>query len=125
MTPILHLTFMSGSRDGETITISPTGSPPAVAIGRVNADGIALPDDPEVSRAHARLVVRDQEVWLEDAGSRNGTFLGEFAAAVRLTAAVRLHPGQIFRTGITRLRLEPLGVVTAVAHAVADAERSS
>ena len=67
---------------------------------------LALSDDPEVSRAHARLVLREGAWWLEDVGSRNGTFVDEFASAYRLEEPVRLTAGQIFRVGLTRWRLE-------------------
>lgn len=107
MSVLLRLTFMSGPRDGETIAVASKGAPPAVAIGRVASDGgIALPSDPDASRLHARLTWRDGGWSLEDVGSRNGTFVGEFTTAARLTAPTTLHVGQIFRVGLTRFRLE-------------------
>jgi pSer/pThr/pTyr-binding forkhead associated (FHA) protein len=99
-------TYMSGPRDGETITVDVDDQNPAVTIGRSNDNNLALPDDPDVSRRHARLVRRDGAWWLEDLGSSNGTFAGEFSRAVRVTTPVRIIPGDIFRLGFTRLRLE-------------------
>lgn len=58
-----------------------------------------------MSRRHARLVWREDSWWLEDLESTNGTFVGEFAAAQRLAAPVRLEPGQVFRVGLARFRL--------------------
>lgn len=42
---------------------------------------------------------------LEDLNSSNGTFIGEFQAARRLSGPVEIKGGQIFRVGLTRLRL--------------------
>lgn len=106
MTPSLVLTFMSGPRDGEVVTLVPQGDPPAVTFGRLATCGVSLPDDPDVSRQHARLTWREGAWWIEDAGSSNGTFLGEFAAAIRVTVASRISAGEIFRVGRTRFRLE-------------------
>jgi hypothetical protein len=117
------LAFMSGPRDGETVTVTASGVPGRILIGRaVPPEGVSLPWDPDASRTHASLTARDGAWWLEDAGSRNGTFVGEFADAARVTAAVRLAPGQVFRCGLTRLRIEGAGA-NAVA-AMNRAERS-
>ena len=107
-------------RDGETVRLEGKGTPATVDIGRsVSAGGLALPSDPDVSRTHARLILRENAWWLDDAGSRNGTFLGEFATATKLTFPVRLTPGQVFRCGLTRLRIEPEACVQALAEAAA------
>lgn len=121
MTPPLILTFMSGPRDGEAVTLAAAGEPGSVTFGRLATCGVSLPDDPDVSRQHARVTWRDGAWWLEDAGSSNGTFLGEFALERRVTAASTLSAGQIFRVGRTRFRLESpekvQGAATALAHA--------
>ena len=52
---------------------------PRVVIGREGVD-VAL-DDPELSRQHAALEVRGEEVTLHDLGSTNGTMLGEEAVS--------------------------------------------
>lgn len=120
MSTTVSLTFMSGPRDGETVSLEGKGTPATIEIGRsVSAGGLALPWDPDTSRTHARLVLRENAWWLEDAGSRNGTFLGEFSAATKLTCPVRLAPGQVFRCGLTRLRIEPEIAATASAYAAA------
>jgi pSer/pThr/pTyr-binding forkhead associated (FHA) protein len=108
MPPPLVLTFMSGPRDGEVVTLPAQGDPAAVTFGRLATCGVSLPDDPDASRQHARLSWRDGGWWIEDAGSSNGTFLGEFAGASRVTAPTRLSAGDIFRVGRTRFRLETL-----------------
>lgn len=43
---------------------------------------------------------------LNDLGSANGTLIGEFAQSRKLAAAENILPGQIFRVGLTRFRLE-------------------
>ncbi len=46
-------------------------------VGRSSETTLSFPDVPSISRRHARLVFNDGEVWLEDLGSRNGTFLND------------------------------------------------
>ena len=105
MAQTLTLTFMSGSRDGEVIHFDAFGSPPSVSIGREAPCELVITDDPDISRRHARIFW-DKSIWmLEDLGSRNGTYLGEFQAALRLSAPTAIKNGQVFRTGLTRFRL--------------------
>jgi DNA-binding winged helix-turn-helix (wHTH) protein len=60
-------------------------------FGRGDADVIELPST-TVSRRHARIRV-DDDIWLEDLGSKNGTFLRD----QRVTAPVRLLDGDQIR----------------------------
>jgi two-component system cell cycle response regulator len=46
-------------------------------VGRSSETTLSFPDVPSISRRHARLAFVDGEVWLEDLGSRNGTFLND------------------------------------------------
>lgn len=114
----LTLTRMSGPLDGEVLQV-PAGAAlsQGVTFGRQPPSTILLSDDPEVSRLHARLSLRDGGWWLEDLRSANGTFVGEFAHSVRISAAVRLPYGQIFRVGRTRFRLEAADTQKAAAGA--------
>ena len=107
--PALILTYMSGPDDGRTEVIEVEAGNATVTIGRLPDCTISIPGDPDVSRKHARLVSRDDEWWLEDLGSANGTFIGEFAQSRKIAAATKLLPGQIFRVGLTRFRLEKEG----------------
>jgi DNA-binding winged helix-turn-helix (wHTH) protein len=66
-------------------------------FGRGDADVIDLPST-TVSRRHARIHV-DEETWLEDMGSKNGTFLGDR----RVTGRVRLADGDRVRFASLRL----------------------
>lgn len=70
-------------------------------LGRA-ADNDVVLTDAEVSRHHAVIRWQEAEPWIEDSGSRNGTFVDE----VRLTAPQPLRPGQVIRLGRTRLQVE-------------------
>ncbi len=45
-----------------------------VLVGRAPSADLRL-DDPQVSRLHARIEMRDDGVYVEDIGSRNGTLV--------------------------------------------------
>lgn len=122
MARTLTLTFMSGSRDGEVVKLVPAGSPPSVSIGRVAPCELVIADDPDLSRHHARLFWSGTSWMLEDLGSSNGTFIGEFQAARKLSGPIAIKDGHIFRVGLTRLRLggakdERLATAAAAANA--------
>lgn len=105
MMQTLTLTFMSGSRDGEEVQLKTAGSPPSVSMGRDVPCELVISDDPDLSRRHARISWSGSSWMLEDMGSSNGTFIGEFQAARKVAAAVSIKDGEIFRVGLTRLRL--------------------
>ena len=105
MARTLMLTFMSGSRDGEVIRLESAGSPPSVSIGRDAPCEVVISDDPDLSRRHARIFWNGSAWMLEDLNSSNGTFIGEFQDARRLSGSSEIKDGQIFRVGLTRLRL--------------------
>ena len=62
-------------------------------FGRGDAGVIELPST-TVSRRHARINV-DEDIWLEDLGSKNGTFIGDRP----VTGRVRLSDGDRVRFG--------------------------
>lgn len=64
-------------------------------IGRATHDVRSL-NDPSVSRRHASIVVDGRNVWIEDLGSKNGTFVG----TERLDARRRLRDGDRVRFGL-------------------------
>ncbi len=88
------LTVTSGAELGRCLTLSKSRT----SIGRKGAD-FAL-TDPEVSRHHCLLEVREGFVNLKDLDSTNGTFLEE----ERVRAAV-LQDGSEFRVGSSTIRL--------------------
>lgn len=72
-------------------------------IGRGRDATIRL-HEKSISRHHARIVVRDSEVLLEDLDSKNGTFLhGE-----QIGAPARLEDGDTFRLGSVSMTLRML-----------------
>lgn len=88
------LTVTSGPQLGHSFPLTKIRA----VIGRKGAD-VAL-NDPEVSRHHCLLEVRDGFVNLKDLDSTNGTFFEE----ERVRAAV-LQDGTEFRVGSSTLRL--------------------
>jgi uncharacterized Zn finger protein len=88
------LTVESGPQANKSFTLKK----PRTVIGRKGAD-IAL-EDPEISRHHCVVEVRERNVNLKDLDSTNGTFFeGE-----RARAAV-LQEGAIFRIGSSLIRV--------------------
>ena len=67
-------------------------------IGRA-ADAAVQIDSPGMSRYHARVRVADDEVTLEDMGSKNGTLLN----GTRITSVSRLADGDEIRLGTITL----------------------
>jgi ribosomal protein S27AE len=91
---LVVLTVTEGPGKGHTLTLNK----PRLVIGRKGAD-LAL-NDPEVSRHHCMLEVRDRMMNLKDLDSTNGTFFEN----ERVRAAV-LRDGAKFRVGSTTLQL--------------------
>ncbi|MBX9721126.1 MAG: FHA domain-containing protein, partial [Candidatus Obscuribacterales bacterium] len=85
-----------------------TGNPLPVAtpicrVGRDLGNDIALAGDRSMSRFHFQIrQTADQEYYIEDLGSRNGTFLnGSPIATPR-----KLQPGDIVSAGVSRYKFE-------------------
>jgi len=67
-----------------------------MTIGRDRSNAITI-DDPLVSRVHC-VVHRIRSSWyVEDSGSRNGTWVND--KRIRPGKAVRLEPGDLIRLG--------------------------
>jgi hypothetical protein len=91
---VFVLAITSGPASGEVFRMTK----PRVVIGRKGAD---LPlNDPEISRHHCLLEVRDNVINLKDLNSTNGTFYDE----ERVRAAM-LEDGSEFRIGESRIRV--------------------
>src|SRR5947209_15536854 len=88
------LTVLSGPSKGATHTLTQ----PRVVLGRTGAD-IAL-NDPEISRHHCLLEVRDTAVNLKDLDSTNGTFFDE-----EKVRAAFLQDDSEFRIGTSLIRV--------------------
>jgi hypothetical protein len=91
---VFVLAITSGPASGEVFRLSQ----PRVVVGRQGAD-IPL-NDPEISRHHCLLEVRDKYINLKDLNSTNGTFYDE----ERVRAAM-LQDGSEFRIGESRIRV--------------------
>jgi hypothetical protein len=80
--------------------------PGECVIGR-DPDATIVISSPDVSRRHARLFVADENVVIEDLGSKNGTFVdGE-----RLSAPTAVRPPVELTIGKTRVLLRARGGV--------------
>jgi hypothetical protein len=88
------LRILTGPSKGESHTLAK----PRVTVGRKGAD-IPL-NDPEISRHHCLLEVRDNYINLKDMDSTNGTFYDE----ERVRAAM-LQDGTEFRIGVSLIRV--------------------
>ncbi len=73
-----------------------------ITIGRGPQNDVTLERDDYASARHARVEPRRDGVWVEDAGSTNGTYLN----GIKLTRARKLTPGDVVRVGETELRYE-------------------
>ena len=65
-------------------------------------DRLELRGDGYASAQHARIEPRGADVWVEDDGSTNGTYVN----GARIEAPHRLAPGDVVRVGETELRYE-------------------
>src|SRR3954453_3088213 len=74
-----------------------------LTIGRDARNDLALPNDPKVSRQHARIRQEGDNYVIEDLQSRNGTFLERESEATRITSPQPLLPNDVIRVGSTRL----------------------
>jgi len=88
------LSILTGPSKGESHTLGK----PRVVLGRKGAD-VPL-NDPEISRHHCLLEVRDTYINLKDMDSTNGTFYDE----ERVRAAM-LRDGSEFRVGVSLVRV--------------------
>jgi hypothetical protein len=72
-----------------------------LTVGRAVGCQITLDDDTYVSQLHARLFRRDGQVFVEDLGSTNGTFLNRR----KVSSAVPLNRGDRLQMGKTVMEL--------------------
>ncbi|HEY6558991.1 MAG TPA: sigma 54-interacting transcriptional regulator [Polyangiaceae bacterium] len=70
-----------------------------IVLGREPPAEVVV-DDPSISRQHARFMLRQGEIWVEDLDSRNGTFVAE-----RRVREQRLEPGDEVSVGRARVVL--------------------
>jgi hypothetical protein len=68
-----------------------------LTIGRSPGCGVAMTDDIYTSTLHARLFRHNDQLWVEDLGSTNGTFVN----SEQITQAVRLGRSDLLQIGST------------------------
>jgi hypothetical protein len=68
-----------------------------LTIGRSPGCGVAMPEDIYTSTLHARLFRRNDQLWVEDLGSTNGTYVN----SEQISKAVRLGKGDMLQIGST------------------------
>jgi pSer/pThr/pTyr-binding forkhead associated (FHA) protein len=68
-----------------------------LTIGRSPGCGVPTPDDIYASTLHARLFRQKDQLWVEDLGSTNGTYVN----SERITQAQRLGKGDVLQAGST------------------------
>jgi pSer/pThr/pTyr-binding forkhead associated (FHA) protein len=116
----ISITYMSGPLDGKKLTFAqpPIGEERIITVGRREGCDIHIPFDNQVSRLHAKIgcvsvpTTSSDSVkhpylltfWLEDGGSRNGTYIERYDNTI--SGRVSLRPGTLFRIGRTWLRLD-------------------
>ena len=93
-----YLVIVEGAEPGRRLELDATTP---ITIGRDPQQTLVVAD-PELSRKHARVFLVNEEPFVQDMGSTNGTFLdGE-----RLTAPSKLDEGRLLRIGGQYFRYE-------------------
>lgn len=72
-----------------------------LTVGRAAGCQLSFPDDTYISQMHARIVKRDDAVFVEDLGSTNGTYLNR----EKLTCEMPVQRGDQIQIGRTVLEL--------------------
>lgn len=75
--------------------------PDEVTVGRAGGCGVLLPEDTFVSQLHARLFRQNGDVFVEDLGSTNGTFVN----GRKVAAPVPLRKGDTVQFGRTTVEV--------------------
>ena len=73
-----------------------------VTVGRAGGCGVLLADDTFVSQLHARVFRRDGDLFVEDLGSTNGTYLNK----KKVTAPVPIRKGDKIQFGRTTVEVK-------------------
>jgi pSer/pThr/pTyr-binding forkhead associated (FHA) protein len=87
---------VEGANAGQIVSLDDA----PILIGRGSDAAIRLDDD-YVSTRHARIAVSNDQWFIEDLGSTNGTYMGSH----RLTQPTALQLGSTVRIGKTTLEL--------------------
>lgn len=90
MNRVALLVGTSGALKGERFRVTEAG----LMVGRDPDCAVSIPD-PGVSRQHARVLLHNSAVWVQDAGSRNGVFVN----GKRVSRPKQLGPGDEMTVG--------------------------
>ena len=93
---VTKLIVASGKSAGRSIAIKRN----KLLIGRAEECDVR-PLSEEVSRRHCSVIVGPADVWAQDLGSRNGTFVN----GQRIEAKTRLSDGDLIRVGSLELKV--------------------
>jgi pSer/pThr/pTyr-binding forkhead associated (FHA) protein len=104
--PALDATIPAGIElvvdDGATIATRRLGR--RILVGRAPSADVRI-DDPRVSRLHARIEMRDDGVYVEDLGSRNGTLV----AGAQIASSRQLAEGDEITIGTASIIFRGVG----------------
>lgn len=92
----VKLIVSSGKSAGRAISIKR----PTLLIGRAEECDVR-PLSEDVSRRHCAVHVGPADVWVEDLGSRNGTFVN----GTRITGKVKVANGDMLRVGVLEVKI--------------------
>ena len=96
------LVIVSKQNQGQEIYLTT----PEAVIGRSDDCSLKL-DYPGISRSHLRLVCEDKNFFIEDLGSKYGTFIGKN----KIEGRTKLKPGDILQVGDLTLKYVTQGYV--------------
>ncbi len=105
----VNLRVLSGDLRGQAFAV--TGE---VVVGRATTCTIFVPDR-RSSREHARFFVQDDDLFVEDLGSHNGTWVN-----TERCERTKLKPGDVVRIGVTQFEVEVLAEDSNVVRVVTD-----
>ena len=93
---VTKLVVASGKNAGRTIAIKRN----RLLIGRAEECDVR-PLSEDVSRRHCEVLVGPTEVWIQDLGSRNGTFVN----GTKIAERTRIVDGDVIRVGVLELKV--------------------
>jgi pSer/pThr/pTyr-binding forkhead associated (FHA) protein len=96
-----HFSFSRENQDGQ---IQDTGW--RISVGRHEDRDIYLPDDLFLSRLHAYIILENDQWFVEDCNSTNGSFLEDGIQDKRFTGKIPVQTGQLFKLGRTWMRID-------------------
>lgn len=115
----LELMIMSGVEDGLRLSYTDENGDGQfnddktiwkISIGRKEDSDICLRNDSFISRQHAYICREQDQWWLEDCESTNGTYVEHADSDARVTGVIPIEPNQLFRVGHTWMRIEETDV---------------